>query len=111
MVYVYHILAYFAGVNKEWMVWQIKHGKATLTDILLYAGLATPFPDKLKQTVCMHLHTVFVSSFAMCIFVLVCFVEACLCMFACVFVDVDVFIQNVTILQNVLIIGQRLYRH
>ena len=32
-------------------------------------------------------------------------------MFACVFVDVGVFTQNVTILQNVLIIGQGLYRN
>jgi len=94
------------------MVWQIKKGKATLTDLFLYAGLASPFPDKLKQTVCMHLFvSVFVSSFAMCMFVLVCFVETCLCIFACVFVDVGVFIQNVTILQNVLLIGQGLYHN
>ena len=55
------------------MVWQIKNGKATLTDLLLYAGFASPFPDKLKQTVYMHL---FVS-----VFVFFCCVYVCTCVF------------------------------
>ena len=67
------------------MVWQIKNGKATLTDLLLYAGLASPFPDKLKQTVYMHLLvSVFVSSFAVCMFVLVFFVERGVSVYVCI---------------------------